>query len=51
LAMQKEIKLLAGAAGISSVQNSLLGNRELFRTVDLDPLIRKRLGIKAGGAP
>ena len=51
LAMQKEIKLLAGAAGISSVQNSLLGNRELFRTVDLDPLIRKRLGIKAGGSP
>ena len=51
LAMQKEIKLLAGAAGISSIQNSLLGNRELFRTVDLDPLIRKRLGIKAGGAP
>ncbi len=51
LAMQKEIKLLAGAAGISSIQNSLLGNRELFRTVDLDPLIRKRLGIKPGGAP
>ena len=51
LAMQKEIKLLAGAAGISSIQNSLLGNRELFRTVDLDPLIRKRLGIKAGGSP
>ena len=51
LALQKEIKLLAGAAGISSIQNSLLGNRELFRSVDLDPLIRKRLGIKAGGAP
>tara|TARA_B100000949_G_scaffold216834_1_gene214018 strand:- start:877 stop:3222 length:2346 start_codon:yes stop_codon:yes gene_type:complete len=51
LALQKEIKLLAGAAGISSTQNSLLGNRELFRSVDLDPLIRKRLGIKAGGAP
>jgi len=50
LALQKEIKLLAGAAGISSTQNSLLGNRELFRSVDLDPLIRKRLGIKAGGA-
>ena len=51
LALQKEIKLLAGAAGISSTQNSLLGNRELFRSVDLDPVIRKRLGIKAGGAP
>jgi len=51
LALQKEIKLLAGAAGISSIQNSLSGNRELFRSVDLDPLIRKRLGIKAGGAP
>ena len=50
LALQKEIKLLAGAAGISSIQNSLSGNRELFRSVDLDPLIRKRLGIKAGGA-
>ena len=50
LALQKEIKLLAGAAGISSIQNSLLGYRELFRSVDLDPLIRKRLGIKAGGA-
>ena len=51
LALQKEIKLLAGAAGISSIQNSLLGNRELFRSVDLDPEIRKRLGIKPGGAP
>ena len=51
LAMQKEIKLLAGASGISSIQNSLLGNRELFRSVDLDPEIRKRLGIKPGGAP
>ena len=49
--MQKEIKLLAGASGISSIQNSLLGNRELFRSVDLDPEIRKRLGIKPGGAP
>jgi len=47
--MQKEIKLLAGAAGVSSVQSTLVRNRELFRSVDLDPSIRHRLGIKAAG--
>ena len=51
LALQKEIKLLAGASGISSIQNSLLGNRELFRSIDLNPEIRTRLGVKPGGSP
>ena len=51
LGLQKELKLLAGAAGISSIQNSLTGNRELFRSLDLDPEIRQRLDIKPGGAP
>jgi glutamate synthase domain-containing protein 2 len=51
LGLQKELKLLAGAAGISSIQNSLTGNRELFRSLDLDPKIRQRLDIKPGGAP
>lgn len=51
LGIQKEIKLLAGAAGISGIQTSLTGNRELLRSIDLDPDIRKMLHVKAGGAP
>ncbi|HVC27504.1 MAG TPA: glutamate synthase-related protein [Nitrososphaerales archaeon] len=51
VAFVKDIKLLAGAAGMSSVASSLVGNREILRTVGLDPGIRKELGIKpAGGA-
>ncbi len=51
LGLEKEIKLLAGAAGISSVSSSLVGNRELLRSVNLSPIVRKELGVKpAGGA-
>lgn len=51
IALEKEIKLLAGAAGVSSVSSSLVGNRELLRSVDLDPKTRSELGVKpAGGA-
>lgn len=49
LATQKDIKLLAGAAGVSNVSSTLVGNRELLRSVDLDPVIRKKLGIKPAG--
>ncbi len=50
LALQKDIKLLAGAAGVSSIGSSLVGNRELLRSVDLDPEIRKQLDVKPAGA-
>jgi len=50
VAFVKDIKLLAGAAGMSSVASSLVGNREILRTVGLDPGIRKELGIKPAGA-
>jgi glutamate synthase domain-containing protein 2 len=50
IAFVKDIKLLAGAAGMSSVASSLVGNREILRTVGLDPGIRKELGIKPAGA-
>ncbi len=50
VAFEKDIKLLAGAAGMSSVASSLVGNREILRTVGLDPSIRKELGIKPAGA-
>jgi glutamate synthase domain-containing protein 2 len=50
-ATQKDIKLLAGAAGISNINSTLTGNRELLRSVDLDPSLRIELGVKpAGGA-
>ena len=49
--ISKEIKLLAGAAGVSSLSSSLVGNRELLRSVNLSPEVRKELGVKpAGGA-
>jgi glutamate synthase domain-containing protein 2 len=50
VAFEKDIKLLAGAAGMSSVASSLVGNREILRAVGLDPGIRRELGIKPAGA-
>ncbi len=49
LGLKGEIRLLAGAAGVSSLYTSLVGNRELLRSVDLDPAIRRRLRVKAAG--
>jgi len=51
LGLQKELRLLAGAAGFNSISSTLTGNRELLRSVDLDPSIRTRLNVKPGGAP
>jgi len=50
MALQKEIKLLAGAAGVSSLSSSLVGNHELLRSLDIDPELRRDLGIKPSGA-
>jgi len=49
-AMQKEIKLLAGAAGLTNIFTTLIGNRELFRSLDLEPRLRERLHVKPAGA-
>ncbi|HXQ92503.1 MAG TPA: glutamate synthase-related protein [Nitrososphaerales archaeon] len=49
VALQKEIKLLAGASGVSSLSSSLVGNRELLRSIDLIEDVRKELGIKPSG--
>jgi len=49
-ATQKDIKLLAGAAGISNISSTLTGNRELLRSIDLDPSTRVQLGVKPAGA-
>ncbi|MDG6898634.1 MAG: FMN-binding glutamate synthase family protein [Nitrososphaerota archaeon] len=51
VAMWRDIKLLAGAAGVSCVSSTLTGNHELLRSVDLDPATRKELGVKPAGAP
>jgi len=50
VAIGKDLKLLAGAAGVSSLWSSLVGNRELLRSVDLNPTIRKQLGVKPAGS-
>jgi hypothetical protein len=49
IALQKEVKLLAGAAGVSSIYTSLVGNRELLRAIGLDADTRARLGVKLAG--
>jgi len=51
LSMWEEMRLLAAAAGVTNLQSTLVGNRELFRTVDLAPSVRKRLYLKPGGSP
>jgi len=48
--MKKEIALLAGAAGVYSVQSTLTGNRELLRSINLSYPIRKALRIKPAGS-
>ncbi|MEM0375766.1 MAG: glutamate synthase central domain-containing protein [Nitrososphaerota archaeon] len=50
LGMQKELKLLAGAAGASSLHSTVCGNRELFRAVELDGRVLEALGVKAAGS-
>jgi len=50
VALWRDIKLLAGAAGVSNVASTLTGNRELLRSVDLDPSLRLELGVKPAGA-
>lgn len=47
--MKKEIALLAGAAGVYSVQSTLTGNRELLRSINLNSIIRNELRIKSAG--
>ena len=47
-AAQKELKLLLGAAGTSSA-TTLLGSRELLRSVDMDPKARELLDVKPAG--
>jgi glutamate synthase domain-containing protein 2 len=47
--MKKEISLLAGAAGVYSVQSSLTGNRELLRAINLNPKTREILRVKPAG--
>ncbi|AWR94864.1 FMN-binding glutamate synthase family protein [Acidianus brierleyi] len=48
--MKKEIALLAGAAGVFSVQSSLTGNRELLRAVNLNSYIAKKIRVKQAGS-
>ncbi|MEM4189842.1 MAG: glutamate synthase-related protein [Candidatus Caldarchaeum sp.] len=49
LGVQRELKLLAGAAGVSNIFNSLVGSRELLRAVELDRSVRLKLGVKQAG--
>jgi hypothetical protein len=50
LGIQKELKLLAGAAGASSLHSTICGNRELFRAVEIDDQLLDALGVKAAGS-
>ncbi|MEM4239413.1 MAG: hypothetical protein QXP49_06905 [Nitrososphaerota archaeon] len=49
IGMQREIKLLMGAAGVSSYQSTIVGSRELFRALDLPHDILYKLGVKPAG--
>jgi hypothetical protein len=47
--LQREIKLLAGAAGVSSLHTTLRSNRELLRCLDLPDEITNQLRVKHAG--
>lgn len=51
MGFRKELALLAGAAGVYSMQSTLTGNRELFRTVNMSPGISTALRVKPAGLP
>ncbi|MEM3777061.1 MAG: glutamate synthase central domain-containing protein, partial [Metallosphaera sp.] len=48
--MRKEIALLAGSAGIYSIQSSLTGNRELLRAVNLNSYVARKIGVRQAGS-
>ncbi len=50
LTIKKEIALIAGAMGISNVQYSLSGNRELLRGINLDNDVENVLGVTEAGS-
>ena len=50
IAIKKELSLLCGAMGISSMQNSLTGNVELLRSINLDNSISKILNLSEAGS-
>ncbi|BAK54755.1 FMN-binding glutamate synthase family protein [Sulfurisphaera tokodaii] len=47
---KKEIALLAGAAGVYSVQSTLTGNRELLRAINLNSYLLQKLRVKVAGS-
>jgi len=50
IGLKRELALLAGAAGIYSLQSTLTGNRELLRSINLNKKIREKLRIKQAGS-
>ncbi len=50
LTIKKEIALISGAMGVSNVQYSLSGNRELLRGINLDNDIENIIGITEAGS-
>ncbi|MEM0139819.1 MAG: glutamate synthase-related protein [Ferroplasma sp.] len=49
-AIKEELSLISGAMGMTSMQNSLTGNSELLRGVNLDNNIEKLLELEEGGS-
>ncbi len=48
--MRKEIALLAGSAGIYSIQSSLTGNRELLRAINLNSYLARKIRVRQAGS-
>jgi len=47
---KREIALLAGAAGVYSLQSTLTGNRELLRAINLDSHVLNKIRVKVAGS-
>ncbi len=50
LGIRKELALLAGAMGIYNLQNSIVGNKELLRSVNLDNSITDAINVQEAGS-
>ncbi|BBD71827.1 glutamate synthase [Sulfodiicoccus acidiphilus] len=48
--LKREIALIAGAAGVYKVSNSMVGNRELMRNINLSSEVSRRLRVKVAGS-
>ena len=50
LIIKRELALISGAMGVSNLQYSITGNRELLRAVNMDEELEERINVPEAGS-